>query len=327
MKGRDFSAPSLSLDASLMLTCYFHVSLTSPKRKLAFHFCGHGMSMQPAAVTAFEIPSWVKENQNDFVPPVCNKCMFSDQLKVFFVGGPNQRKDFHLEEGEEFFCQLKGDMLLKTFDSGHARDLVIKQGEMFMLPSRVEHSPQRFSNTLGLVVERERLNTEFDCVRYFVGSTEERLYERWFHLTDVVKDLPPLIKAFFNSNEFKSGRPGKDSFIIKPPFEPRELDIGSPINRKEFIYDHFAELKSGPVKIYGPPLFRSEVMLLGEGFYDLESGAVELLIWLQENTFAVLEENGVTYSCKSQTMLRIKPSVKCRFDLKAGFAITIRMAP
>ncbi|CAI5452709.1 unnamed protein product [Caenorhabditis angaria] len=58
-------------------------------------------------VTAYEIPTWIQDNQEDFVPPVCNKCMFSDQLKVFFVGGPNQRKDFHLEEGEEFFFSTK----------------------------------------------------------------------------------------------------------------------------------------------------------------------------------------------------------------------------
>ena len=81
-----------------------------------------------AGVTAVEIPQWIQDNQGDFVPPVCNKCMFSDQLKVFYVGGPNQRKDFHLEEGEEFFFQRKGDMVLKVIEKGQVRDLVIKQG-------------------------------------------------------------------------------------------------------------------------------------------------------------------------------------------------------
>ncbi len=26
------------------------------------------------------------------------------QLKIMFVGGPNQRKDYHIEEGEEVSC-------------------------------------------------------------------------------------------------------------------------------------------------------------------------------------------------------------------------------
>ncbi|PIC28236.1 hypothetical protein B9Z55_020221 [Caenorhabditis nigoni] len=280
---------------------------------------------QMAGVTAIEIPQWIQDNQGDFVPPVCNKCMFSDQLKVFYVGGPNQRKDFHLEEGEEFFFQRKGDMVLKVIEKGQVRDLVIKQGEMFMLPARVEHSPQRFANSIGLVVERERKNTEFDCVRFLVGSSNVTLFERWFFLTDVVKDLPPLIKEFYNSNEFKTGKPGKGTFACNAPYEARWTDLPVPINRKEFIYDHISEVKNGPLKIYGAPEYKTEVMLLGEGSYDLEAGAVELIIWLQENTFAVVEESGFTYALKSETMVRIKPNTKCLLNVKGGFAITIRM--
>ncbi|CAB3398792.1 unnamed protein product [Caenorhabditis bovis] len=278
-----------------------------------------------ANVTAVEIPQWIHDNHDQFHPPVCNKCMFSDQLKVFYVGGPNQRLDFHLEEGEEFFFQRKGDMVLKVIEKGTIRDLVIKQGEMFMLPARVEHSPQRFANTMGLVVERERKNTEFDCVRFVVGSSNVTLFERWFHLNDVVKDLPPLIKEFYNSAEFKTGKPGKGTFAVNAPYEAKWIDLPAPVNRKEFIYDHISDLKNGPVKIYGPPEYKTEVMLLGEGSYDLESGSVELLIWLQENTFAVIEESGFTYALKSETMVRLREHTKCLLNVKGGFVITIRM--
>lgn len=71
-----------------------------------------------------------------------------------------------------------------------------------------------------------------------------------------------------------------------------------------------SSFRNGPVKIYGAPEYKTEVMLLGEGSYDLESGVVELLIWLQENTFAVIEESGFTYALKSETMVRIKPNTK-----------------
>ncbi|KAJ1345696.1 3-hydroxyanthranilate 3,4-dioxygenase [Parelaphostrongylus tenuis] len=97
------------------------------------------------ASTTVAIKKWLAENKEDFVPPVCNKCMFSNQLMLFFVGGPNSREDYHLEEGEEFFYQHAGDMLLKVIERGRPRDIRIKEGEIFLLPSRVEHSPQRFA--------------------------------------------------------------------------------------------------------------------------------------------------------------------------------------
>jgi 3-hydroxyanthranilate 3,4-dioxygenase len=49
---------------------------------------------------------------------------------VFYVGGPNQRKDYHLEEGEEFFFMRKGDMVLKILEAGKFRDLPIKEGDV-----------------------------------------------------------------------------------------------------------------------------------------------------------------------------------------------------
>ena len=52
------------------------------------------------------------------------------QLKVFYVGGPNIRKDFHLEEGEELFYQVDGDMNLITLTQGGFKDVKIKEGEV-----------------------------------------------------------------------------------------------------------------------------------------------------------------------------------------------------
>ncbi|XP_054964006.1 3-hydroxyanthranilate 3,4-dioxygenase isoform X3 [Pan paniscus] len=113
------------------------------------------------------VRAWVEENRGSFQPPVCNKLMHQEQLKVMFVGGPNTRKDYHIEEGEEVFYQLEGDMVLRVLEQGKHRDVVIRQGEIFLLPARVPHSPQRFANTVGLVVERRRLETELDGLRFF----------------------------------------------------------------------------------------------------------------------------------------------------------------
>lgn len=95
---------------------------------------------------------WIDENKTSFLPPVCNKLMYgAGQLKVMFVGGPNVRKDYHIDEGEEFFYMVKGDMNLRIIEKGKPKDVIIKEGEVFVLPSRIQHSPQRKENTVGLV--------------------------------------------------------------------------------------------------------------------------------------------------------------------------------
>jgi len=64
------------------------------------------------------------------------------QLQAFIVGGPNIRKDYHIEEGEEFFYQIKGDMRLDIMEKGQPKQVPIKEGEVFILPARIPHSPQ-----------------------------------------------------------------------------------------------------------------------------------------------------------------------------------------
>merc|ERR1712241_429124 len=166
------------------------------------------------------VETWVEENQKYFLPPVCNKMMHNTQLKVFYVGGPNQRKDYHLEEGEELFFMRKGDMCLKILESNKFKDVHIKEGEVFLLPGRIPHSPQRNENTVGLVIERERLLSETDGLRYFVQDTTETLFERWFYCDDLGSQLKPVIEEFFASAEYKTGTPGPTSINQTPPWVP-----------------------------------------------------------------------------------------------------------
>ena len=75
------------------------------------------------------------------------------------VGGPNARKDYHYNEGEELFYQLEGDINVRIQEDGKAVDITIKEGEMFLLPAFVPHSPMRGENTVGLVIEKVRKGT------------------------------------------------------------------------------------------------------------------------------------------------------------------------
>ena len=70
------------------------------------------------------------------------------------VGGPNGRRDFHWEEGPEFFYQLEGEMELRLMIDGKREVHPLKAGDIFLLPPEIPHSPVRFENSIGLVVER-----------------------------------------------------------------------------------------------------------------------------------------------------------------------------
>ena len=64
-------------------------------------------------------------------------------MVIMIVGGPNSRVDFHDDPVEEFFYQLRGDMCLKIAEDGKIYDVPIREGEVFVLPPHVRHSPQR----------------------------------------------------------------------------------------------------------------------------------------------------------------------------------------
>jgi 3-hydroxyanthranilate 3,4-dioxygenase len=150
---------------------------------------------------------WIDENRDKLKPPVGNQQIWLDrEFMVTVVGGPNARADFHINEGEEFFYQVEGNINLRVIENGKPRDLPIGEGEIFLLPPRVPHSPQRPAGTVGLVIERRRMPGELDGFQWFCAKCETKvgelaeltkLYEEFIPLTDIVKDLPPLFDRFY----------------------------------------------------------------------------------------------------------------------------------
>jgi 3-hydroxyanthranilate 3,4-dioxygenase len=139
---------------------------------------------------------WIDDNRHLLKPPVGNKCIVDGDFIVMVVGGPNQRSDYHYEEGPEFFYQLEGDMLLKLMTPDGPEDVTIAEGEIFYLPPRIPHSPQRFENTVGLVIERKRLDGEQDGLMWFCPNCHHKLHEVHFALENIETQFPPIIEGF-----------------------------------------------------------------------------------------------------------------------------------
>src|SRR6516165_535203 len=124
----------------------------------------------------FNLQQWIKDNRHLLKPPVGNKMLFNGHFMVMVVGGPNQRSDYHVNPGEELFYQVEGDIVLKVIDGNQPRDVPIRQGEIFLLPSRMPHSPQRPAGTVGLVIEQPKCSTEDHHLRWYCRRCNGMVY-------------------------------------------------------------------------------------------------------------------------------------------------------
>ena len=153
-------------------------------------------------LASINLKRWIDENRQWLKPPVGNKLVFEDaEFIVMVVGGPNARKDYHVDDGEEFFYQVEGEIVLKVVENGVPKDIPIRQGEVFLLPPRVPHSPQRPAGSVGLVIERKRGEGELDGFQWYCEQCGTKLYEEFVPITDIVKQLPPIFERFYGTDE------------------------------------------------------------------------------------------------------------------------------
>jgi 3-hydroxyanthranilate 3,4-dioxygenase len=145
--------------------------------------------------------AWIDEHRHLLKPPVANKCIEQGDFIVMIVGGPNQRTDYHIEDGPEFFYQLEGEMVLKVQRDGQAQDVPIRAGEVYYLPPRVPHSPQRMAGSIGLVIERKRLAHELDGLQWYCERCNHKLYEEYFALENIETQFGAVFDRFYSSIE------------------------------------------------------------------------------------------------------------------------------
>jgi 3-hydroxyanthranilate 3,4-dioxygenase len=145
---------------------------------------------------------WIEENRHLLKPPVGNRIVWENrEFMVMVVGGPNTRTDFHVNEGEEFFYQVEGDIILRVMEKGKPKDIEIREGDIFLLPPKVPHSPQRPAGSVGLVLERRRPESQLDSFVWYCPQCDAKLYEESLHVSDIVKQLPPIFVRFYGNEE------------------------------------------------------------------------------------------------------------------------------
>lgn len=150
----------------------------------------------------FSFQGWIDENRHLLKPPVGNQQVYkaAENFIVMVVGGPNGRKDYHVNETEEFFFMVEGDMVLKIIEDGEFKEIPIKQGEIFLLPPRVPHSPQRPADSVGLVMEVVRQDENLkDGFQWYCDNCGAKLHEEFEHISNIVEQLPPIMNRFWES--------------------------------------------------------------------------------------------------------------------------------
>ena len=155
------------------------------------------------SLKAFNFQQWIDANKDKLKPPVGNVQVWEDgEMMVTVVGGPNRRRDFHDDPAEELFYQLKGGIVLRLIEEQGKPpvEVPIREGDIFLLPKHVRHSPQRGPDTIGVVIEMPRPEGSLDAFEWYCPNCHSLVHRAEVRLKSLVRDLPPIFDKF-NSNE------------------------------------------------------------------------------------------------------------------------------
>lgn len=163
---------------------------------------------QATARRPFNLSRWIEEHRSELTPPVANKQVWREaDMIVMIVGGGNERNDFHEDPREEFFYQIKGDMNLVIWpgEGTEPYDMAIREGEVYLLPPNLWHSPQRPDpESVGLVVEYQRPEGELDAFVWACPNCANLVHRVEVQVQAIDKDLPPLFAAFHEDTDART---------------------------------------------------------------------------------------------------------------------------
>lgn len=155
----------------------------------------------PSILPAFNLEQWIEQHLPTSLGAIGNKEVFKHSDFIFqVIKGPNARNDFHIDPWDEIFFQFKGHIFVDTVEDGKIVRHRIGEGEVFLLPKNVFHSPRRPPGSVGLVVERPRRQGEEDGIAWFCEHCNHMLHSVYFWCDDIETVLKQHVMAF-NANE------------------------------------------------------------------------------------------------------------------------------
>ena len=169
----------------------------------------------------FNLQQWIDTHLPVALGAVGNKEVFKGSDFIYqIIKGPNARNDFHIDPWDEIFFQMKGHIYVHVIEEGREKRIRINEGELFLLPKNIYHSPRRPPGSVGLVVERPRQENELDGAAWFCEKCHHKLHEVKFWCDDIEKTLPEVIRKFNDSPELRTC--GKCGSVLP---DPRTLDV------------------------------------------------------------------------------------------------------
>ena len=155
--------------------------------------------LQARSLNLWEI---IEDNKDLLKPPVNNKVLWEDsEFLIMLIGGPNARREFHVDPSDEIFYQIKGSCYVEVINDENKREVVeVKEGEMFTLPANVPHSPHRVADTYGIVVERKRKEGELEDLVWLCSECDHELYKARIQMADIGRQIAEGI-SYFNASE------------------------------------------------------------------------------------------------------------------------------
>ncbi|KAJ8601776.1 hypothetical protein CTAYLR_006833 [Chrysophaeum taylorii] len=266
---------------------------------------------------------WLAKHGPSLRPPVANKLLYAGDLKVMAVGGPNERNDYHIQTGEEFFVQLRGQLVLKVIEGGAFRDVRVNAGEAFLLPSHLPHSPQREAGSIGLVFERSHTDDEMDGMMWFgkgvdrshgrPASLADVAYEEYFHCVDLGAQLKPIIERYEASKNPRR--------VKNPPIEP---DPDARCVPPEPFDETLAELQAHRL------LHRGDEVIcdahVGPRTLEASASPFEVFAWQRRGTSTCRLEDGLVLDFQPDDVYLLPKGARYEWHLPDGDACLLTVS-
>jgi 3-hydroxyanthranilate 3,4-dioxygenase len=148
----------------------------------------------------FNLQKWIEAHREKLKPPVGNAQVFeTGEFLVSIIGGPNARTDYHDDPFEEIFYQLRGDVTIRIQDEGKVRDIPLREGDMFLLPANVRHSPQRPADTIGMIIELPRKKGVTEAFEWYCDRCNHLLHRAEVDMGSL-DDMPAVFNRYYGNS-------------------------------------------------------------------------------------------------------------------------------